>query len=346
MCVNLCNIHPRILEEDKNSCTRIMSHSGSNASITEDSTSIHSVESTSSPFSPLPEQPIQDDQTITAAAEVSSVSSVDQSSNNKIVNHSTSPPRLPELTQHEDSLSPVPSVESPTEVKSKPLPYCPSTDNLYEEDPGDYEHCNRDKGLGGSELGPDVSIVLDDGYGTTIDYNEVVPQGDDRESVGGYELHEEEAPQRNAHDKFTPQTSQDSLHLLTQQESKMEAGYEYPKTLSPVEETETRSLSPAVVVSDQNSNPSTDVVSGGGEEDKHSKENEERLLQSEEKDTVPDLVSTVSSKGTPPLSWKRPRSETDLHVGTKVSLASLVGRRRTLSTVESKLAEEEKVDSV
>ena len=255
--------HVRLLEGDQRCHTKIIGRSGSD-------TSTQSAKSANSHRNSLVEVEGQQDATSTVgirkALPLHTQTSL--SDDEKL----TTPPSSPE-----------------TPVKSKPAaPYL--NEDLTESSEGE-------------GLGPEASIILDDGLNTRIDLDVVLPTEEEGVACGSGLEDETELEVPNE-----PGSDQKELPLSTTNEI-----------------SRTSSLAAAEQLPGKQSNGSSE----GSEGDAGEEVAGEKVEEAEERDVLPDLK--------PGRTVKRGRSETE--AGRKVSLASLVGRVRSQTIQDGGLKE-------
>ena len=264
--VCVCPVH-RLLEGDERCHTKIVSRSGSNASMK----SANSANSSNSQRDSIVE--VEGHQKTSPTIELRTAQPLqDATATDK------------QLTTPPDQTTPPSSPETP--VKSKPAAPYFSQNSLESSQETTY---SGEEGEG-EGFGPEASIILDDGLGTRIDLETVLPnEGGVANGSGQEEEAELEIPNEIGLDMKKPENLEVSRTSALSEKGK------------------------------ERSEEHTDGSHDGKTEGTHDQEEEERDVLSELK---PGLKGEKGS-GT----VKRTRSETE--AGRKVSLASLVGRVRS-----------------
>ena len=239
-----------------------------------------------------------DDGNATPTSEVRKAQPLDMQQS--LSDRSTTPSSSPETPVKSKPAAPYLKEDTPpsspeTPVKSKPAaPYLKEDMSESSQASGDEE---EEEGEG---LGPEASIILDDGLDTRIDLEVVLPGEVGVASGSGLEDETElEVAHSACDDTTTAQPSSSNLEVSR------------TITLSPAEQFEEK------VTKEE----------GGGSDAEGSNEGEgEGEEAEEESDVLTDLKQRKSSGGRGG-TMKRARSETE--AGRKVSLSSLVGRVRS-----------------
>ena len=202
-----------------------------------------------------------------------------------------------------DQATPPSSPETP--VKSKPAAPYFSQDSLESSQGSTYS------GEEGEGLGPEASVILDDGLGTRIGLGTILPNEGGVANGSGLEEEEEELEIRN---EITGGADTKPLNFEHSRTS----------TLPPAEPHEKQLLSEKIK---QGSEEGNDGSHNGEPDGSHDQGLEERDVLSELK---PGVKGVKGERGSSSGTVKRARSETEAG-GRKVSLASLVGRGRVRS---------------
>ena len=209
-----------------------------------------------------------------------------------------------------DQTTPSSSPETP--VKSKPAaPY-------FSQDSSESSQGSTYSGEEGEGLGPEASVILDDGLGTRIGLGTILPSEGGVANGSGLEEEEEEL---------------EILNEIAGDSDTKPVNFELSRTttLSPAEPHEKKLLSEKIKEGSEegshNGEPdgSHDQVDGS-----HDQEEEERDVLGELKCGGPPEVKGEQRGSGSSGAVKRARSETEAG-GRKVSLASLVGRGRMRS---------------
>lgn len=206
-----------------------------------------------------------------------------------------------------DQTTPPSSPETP--VKSKPAaPY-------FSQDSLDSSQGSTYSGEEGEGLGPEASVILDDGLETRVGLGTILPNEGGVANGSGLEEEEEELEIPN---EIAGGADTKSVSLEITRTS----------TLSPAEPHEKQLLSEKLKQgSEEGSHNGEPDGSHDQEDGSHDQETEERDMLSELK---PGVKGAKVEKGSSGATVKRARSETEAG-GRKVSLASLVGRGRVRS---------------
>ena len=224
-------------------------------------------------------------------------------------------PAEPLLEADVDQTTPPSSPETP--VKSKPAaPY-------FSQDSSESSQGSGYSGEEGEGLGPEASIILDDGLGTRIGLGTILPSERGVANGSGLEEEEEELEIPNA---------------IAGNSDTKPVNFELSRTttLSPAEPYEKKLLSETT--KEGNEERTDDSHSGDPdgsrdqEDGSHDQEGGSHDQEEEERDVVSELKPAevkVEQRGSSG-AMKRARSETETG-GRKVSLASLVGRGRMRS---------------